>query len=364
MGKRVNGEGTITTRADGRVMFRWTDQDGKRRTGYAKTTAEAASALLVARQRVEEEAPAVETRDTFQAVAETWARTAVTRQGITAGTLKTYVSGLTNQVYPVIGDRRLRDIKPTHVAELLMGMEAKGLSADYRANCIKAISNIFQMAISDGMVRTNPTRSVKTPTAAPADKVVPTREQVAAMIAAAPDPRARILLVTLAHTGLRISEALALRWSDWDGGDTMRVMSTKGGKPRAVPVTKTYAEELKTWKRVQAEERLASVWWGDADILISTSIGTRWDSGNARKNAFRPVANGDPENGVAGICPGATPHSMRHAAATILLEQGVPMKVVSELLGHASTRTTSETYSHVTARLIAQAGTALESALG
>jgi site-specific recombinase XerD len=55
---------------------------------------------------------------------------------------------------------------------------------------------------------------------------------------------------------------------------------------------------------------------------------------------------------------------LRHAAATILLEEGVPMKVVSELLGHANVRTTQEIYSHVTARLVAQAGSALEKALG
>jgi integrase len=60
----------------------------------------------------------------------------------------------------------------------------------------------------------------------------------------------------------------------------------------------------------------------------------------------------------------STLSGLRHAAATILLEEGVPMKVVSELLGHSSTKVTAETYSHVTARLVAEAGAAIERALG
>jgi site-specific recombinase XerD len=54
---------------------------------------------------------------------------------------------------------------------------------------------------------------------------------------------------------------------------------------------------------------------------------------------------------------------MRHATATILLEEGVPVRVVSELLGHSSTRITEDVYSHVTARLAEEAARALDWAL-
>ena len=100
--------------------------------------------------------------------------------------------------------------------------------------------------------------------------------------------------------------------------------------------------------------------------VLSSDCGTRWDPHNARKK-FRPLVEGvaseDPEKTRPAICPGATPHSLRHATATLLLEEGVPMKVVAELLGHSSVRITQDTYSHVTARLVAEAGNALERAL-
>ena len=74
-------------------------------------------------------------------------------------------------------------------------------------------------------------------------------------------------------------------------------------------MTATLAGELRAWRKLQAQERLASVWWDtDHDWILSTPIGPRWDPSNARKNAFRPIA--------AKVCPGATPHSLRHAAAT------------------------------------------------
>ena len=123
--------------------------------------------------------------------------------------------------------------------------------------------------------------------------------------------------------------------------------------------------ELKAWRSAQRAEQLAAVWWDtEHDWILSTEVGTQWDTHNARKR-FRALVNGNPdaEVPVPAICPGATPHSMRHATATILLEEGVPMRVVSELLGHSSTRITEDVYSHVTARLAAESAAALDRAL-
>ena len=80
------------------------------------------------------------------------------------------------------------------------------------------------------------------------------------------------------------------------------------------------------------------------------------DTHNWRKKFFKPL--------VDEVCPGVTPHSLRHAFATLLLEEGVPMRVVSDQMGHTSTRITQEVYSHVTARLQHEAGAAIERALG
>ena len=80
------------------------------------------------------------------------------------------------------------------------------------------------------------------------------------------------------------------------------------------------------------------------------------DAHNWRRKHFNPLSD--------RICPQVTPHSLRHGFATIMLEEGVPMKVVSAQLGHSSTRITEDVYSHVTARLQQEAGAAIERVLG
>jgi integrase len=79
------------------------------------------------------------------------------------------------------------------------------------------------------------------------------------------------------------------------------------------------------------------------------------DAHNWRKQ-FKPFAD--------AVAPGVTPHSLRHAFATLMLEEGVSMRVVADQMGHSSTRITEATYSHVTARLQAEAGAAIERAIG
>jgi integrase len=68
-------------------------------------------------------------------------------------------------------------------------------------------------------------------------KVVPTREQIHAMLAGAPDPRTRTLVAILAYTGMRIGEALSLRWDDWvqppEGPGRLQLLVTKTGRPRS-----------------------------------------------------------------------------------------------------------------------------------
>jgi len=183
--------------------------------------------------------------------------------------------------------------------------------------------------------------------------VVPTRPEVKTMLATE-DQLLRLLIMTLVTTGVRIGEALALTWDNIDlSRMSIRVMGTKTqGSRRSVPIAEPLAEELKRWKVTQAAKRLRANYWDDTAAFVFTSdIGTKWDQANAR-NRFKLVA-------VAAGCPDVTPHSLRHATATFLLEEGTHIKVVAELLGHSSTKLTSDLYSHVTPRLREETASAI-----
>ena len=337
MTKRGNGEGSITKHATRDLwMVRWSEEvrgEPARPTQYAKTKEEAVAILRAATNRVESGQPGIDSVAPFKVVAELWRRTAGISQDISTKSMQTYSGVLRLHVYPVIGHVPLKAVKPSHVTLVIASMAEKGLSKSYQHQAHKAISGVFKMAIDDELVVRNPTRSVKAPRGGHKPKVVPTRTQVLSMIDAAPDARMRTFVAVLAYSGLRISEAVGLRWQDWDGAGTMRVMRAKGGRPRAIPVPEKLQVELKAWRKAQRAEQVAAVWWDtEHDWILSTDVGTHWDTHNARKR-FKLIADGHPAKGREGICPGAVPHSMRHATATILLEEGVPMRVVSELLG-------------------------------
>lgn len=367
MTRRGDGEGSVRKMPDRELwQYRWTEVvNGQRvrRVKYAKSKAEAVAALRQATGRVEAGQPGLDSSSPFRVVAEQWRRTAGVTQGVGTRSMATYSGVLRLHVYPVIGALPIKDVRPSHVAAVMSRMAGKGLSRSYQHQAHKVIAGVFRLAIADELVIRNPTTAVKAPRGGHRPKVVPTRAQVLTLLEEAPDARMRAFVAVLAYSGLRIGEALALHWSDWsDATATLHVMTTKGSRPRAIPVPEALRAELVAWRKAQTAERLASFWWDtEGDWILSTEVGTQWDPHNARKR-FRQIVNGDPERGVAGICPGATPHSLRHATATVLLEQGVPMRVVSELLGHSSTRTTEDVYSHVTARLTAAAAAALDEA--
>lgn len=368
---RANGEGSITRRRNGTYQGSWfetIDGQRKRRFVYGKTSKEVRDKVRDALNRIERGLPGIDSSDTFRHVAETWRRTTMRTSGLSPSSASTYVDVLKLHVYPVIGDERLRDIKPSRVSAVLLKMQDAGYSQSYQHQAHKAMSAVFKAAMADGLIASNPTKAVKAPRGGHKPKVVPDRDQVLKLIEEAPDERLTAFVAVLAYTGCRISEALSIRWSDVSD-ERIVIRQGKGDKTRAVPVPGTLATILKSWRKAQAQERLAAVWWDEsADWVLSTDVGTQWDPHNARKR-FKPIADGDPDNEDPtkrrpAICRGATPHSLRHATATLLLEEGVPMKVVAELLGHSSTRITEDTYSHVTARLVAEAGEAISRALG
>lgn len=357
MSRQLYGEGSLFQQADGRWVATFKD-GSKRKRVYGKSPREANAKRKAALQRIRNGLPATASRDTFGSVAQRWREVTSKAGNLSEKSRGTYVSVLALHVEPVIGHVRIEDVKPSHVEAVMVRMAERNLSPAYRHQAHKAISAVMKSAIRDGLIGTNPTREVPAPRGNAKERVVPDRDTVRTMIASAGDERLRTFLVIASHTGLRIAEILNLRWADVNyETKTITVVRGKGGKARAVYLTPTLAEQLRTWRREQSAERLAASWWStEGDWIITTEIGTRMDEHNWRRHHFNPLRD--------TVAPGVTPHSLRHAFATIGLEEGVPIRVISEQLGHTSTRITQDTYSHVTARLLEEAGDAMERALG
>lgn len=145
-------------------------------------------------------------------------------------------------------------------------------------------------------------------------------------------PRYRVLLMTIYATGLRLSEALALRATDIDSKRmVVRVRQGKGKKDRYVPLPPLLLEMLREhWRREHLHDLLFPHLSDPSRPADPTGV---------QKYVQRFVAK-------AGLTKKITPRTLRHCYATHLIEQGISTRVVQVLLGHADVHTT-ETYTHV-----------------
>ena len=165
-------------------------------------------------------------------------------------------------------------------------------------------------------------------------------------------------MLLLASTGLRIGKALALRWTDLDldaprlrvtgtvrrvGGRVERTAPKSQRSRRTLPLSPAVVEALRSWRKVQAAERLraGTSWEGDQAWVFTTESGRLLDQRNAARAYQRALA-------AAGVDVPARFHLFRHSAASAMLASGaVSVRTVSEVLGHSSTSITADTYGHV-----------------
>lgn len=158
-------------------------------------------------------------------------------------------------------------------------------------------------------------------------------EEVVAIAQKLQEPYATLVLF-LAVTGLRIGEAIGVKWSDFDG-DVVRVRRTiYGGK---ADTTKTEHSDRSLPIPALLLSRMKAL--NSTDWVFRSRAGTPVNPGNALKRYIRPVSMGP------GIRLGGW-HDFRHTVTTGLLRSGVSPKVVSEILGHSDVEITLNVYDH------------------
>jgi integrase len=178
--------------------------------------------------------------------------------------------------------------------------------------------------------------------------------------------------------GLRAGELLALAWPDLDldgtparltvnhgvtrirGEGLVRADTKTAGSRRTLHLPPQVVSALRSHRASQAAEHLVigSAWPADplgADLVFRTELGTPLDPDNFRHHVYRTTE-------AAGIGRW-TPHELRHSAASLLIAQGIPIEVVSDLLGHSSIKVTADVYGHIFAKSKADAAAAMGEAL-
>jgi integrase/recombinase XerD len=283
-------------------------------------------------------------------------------RGLADHTLRAYRRDLARYAEAMAGRGRasLGEITTEDVAEFLAGLregreERQPLAASSAARAVVAVRGLHAFAAVEGLAGSDPARPVRPPTPPrrlPRAIAVADVERLIAAAGAGEGPghprplRDRALLELLYGTGARISEAVGLDVDDLGSGrpsdgppGTLR-LSGKGGKQRMVPVG-SYAREALDAYLVRARPALAA---SARRVSASPAVFLNARGGRlTRQGAWGVLKSAAERAGMSGI----SPHTLRHSFATHLLDGGADVRVVQELLGHASV-TTTQVYTLVT----------------
>jgi integrase len=368
MTKRLNGEGHIRQRNDGR----WETQltvDGKRVSIYGKTAEDVAAKRDDARGRIKREEPVVDSTQRLRDYIEHWCSTALEASDRAEST-KVLYSGLAKRhIVPALGDKPLAKLRKTDVDGLLVKLKKAGLSESTRRQIYVVLRAVLDDAKLDELLASNAAAKVKRPTVTAQEARYLTVDEVTSLLAAAEGLRYAIVLKLLAVTGARKGEALAWRWSDLSvddktGGGVLKISRTlgrlggelkfgltKSKRSREVPVSAAVVTMLKTHKAAQAAERLAAGdRWLDHGLIFATEHGTPVEPRNILRSieiAAKRAKWVDDEGAEHVGLDDTVVHTLRHSAATAWLEGGLHLKAVSTLLGHHSISVTADIYGHV-----------------
>ncbi|MDX6219763.1 MAG: integrase/recombinase XerD, partial [Frankiales bacterium] len=258
--------------------------------------------------------------------------------------LRRYVDHLTSSGVPTVSE-----VTEEHVSSFLACLRAGSddhppLSAASAGRTLVAVRGFHRFAVREGLTAVDPATDVKPPQPPRRLPKAISVAQVSALLGAASTGdtplslRDVALLELLYGTGARISEVVGLAVDDLGRGDGLVRLAGKGGKQRIVPVG-SYALRAVDAYLVRGRPALAATGRGGPALFLNARGGPL-----SRQSAWAVLRAAA---GRAGLTAKVSPHTLRHSFATHLLDGGADVRVVQELLGHASV-TTTQIYTLVT----------------
>lgn len=347
--RRGHGEGSIRQRSENRWEGRYTDPaTGKRHSVYAKTQRACREAMKAAQRRIDQGLPPTDSRQTLAAFLDQWLETII-KPKKRPRTYDSYNERIRLDISPHLGAITLAGLTPQRVqawmADLLAETTEGGAprlrprTVAYDHSILRAALNV---ALKWGLVQRNVAALAEAPSSAPPRLEPLSVEEANALIASVAGTRWEGLYRLALGLGLRMGELINLTWADVDLSRArlvVRVSKTRTGE-RTINLPRFLVDALATHReRQRLDASLMEAGWNSGGFVFPSEVGTRLWHGNLRGSFKRHLK-------AAGLRE-IRFHDMRHSCASFLLNEGVPLKQVSEILGHAQTSTTSDIYWHV-----------------
>ena len=358
-GRRGNGEGSIYQLPDGRwrgsVFLGY--RDGKPHRKYVTRRTRALVAAEIGRLLEAQRQGQVIT--TGGMTVGEWLTTyleQVAKPQVRPRTYDRYRSDIDGHIVPAIGRHRLDKLRPAHLVALYNTRAAEGLSGASLRHMHAVIRRALNVAVKWQLIAVNPAVLVDAPRAGQHEITPLSAAEAQGLIKAAVGDRMEARWLVGLELVLRRGEALGLWWDDLDldagllrvrralqrqhgGGLVFAEPKTQRSK-RTIPLPAQLADVLRQHRVRQEQERItAGSLWQDSPCVFTTPIGTPVDPRNDFRE-FKKLLD-------RGSLPSVRLHDLRHTAASLLLAQNVPARVVMEILGHSQIALTMNTYSHV-----------------
>ncbi len=360
--KRLHSGAGSFTRREGHPGSPWQARfyiDGRRRAVYGLTKAEAITKMRREQDRAAEGLKPTEGRLTLATFAGRWL--AMDRD-VRPATLSRYAALLDRHILPVIGGRKLVEVQPDDVRQVLAKMKQAGLSTTTQAHVRAVIRLVLGQAVRDGLLSRNvATREyVTTPTPQPRRVRARSDDEMRAILAAVDGDRLTPLFRFVMASGCRLGEALGLRWRDvratevefvqtagrFGGRDVFerpKTEASRGVFPMIAPV-RAALDAQKAAQDAGLTGAPGQLLVGPDGIPHGPLVFTAGDggplSGTYVLHRFQKLL------ARAGIEP-MTIHALRHLFVSNLFAQGVSLELISGLVRHASPAVTRTIYLHL-----------------
>lgn len=300
-------------------------------------------------------------------------------------TFASYDGNIRNHIIPALGTIKLKDLSPSHVQAMINDLHSSGLSPETTATVRRVLSVALNQAVAYWLIPDNPVNATKPPRIEKKLPVVLNKEQIIALLDAADkceflpktDDDSRLylrrcyftLLCIAIDSGCRIGELLALRWMDLQQGRLYIRRALEGNKIgtpktessyRAVTLSKSALGILKDFCKYQLAYCDKWGFWkvSDNSLIFANSWGTIIYLQNLSKRWWKPLLK------AACIPVGFRWHNLRATSATQLLQSGIPVKAVSERLGHSNVSVTLSKYAGIVRGIEEQAAIVMDGVIG
>lgn len=265
-------------------------------------------------------------------------------------TLLNYKQHLYNHVIPEIGKLKIADITSDNIKKVMRRLENKNITGATALRHFRTMSSLFQNAVYDGYLEINPVRQVKPPSTIKKESEFYDIDTIRILIEELKKedfPTAVPLSIAI-NTGLRRGEIIALTWDDIEfqnkrisvnksccyvDGIQTRVSPKTSNSTRYVPMTKQLMQLLSNAKLSAKTENVCE-------------YNGAWMKYHHTSDLLKYFIDKIKTQEIYKQFPNITYHKLRHTMATILIKNGVGVRDISAILGHAQTSTTLNIYSH------------------